>query len=104
MQPISVEMRNAFNTFQNAIPFSLTEEIQENTRWKRYVRRSLDSKVHEKEFQECRDALERHRKENPSHPSFAELYERSGVKKRKHTDVQEFEQNLKIRSILVIWS
>src|SRR5689334_1456294 len=78
-------MGNAFNVFQNTIPFSLTDEIQENIQWKRYVRRSLDSKTHEKEFQEWRDGLERHRKENPSHPSFEELYERSGAKKkRKH--------------------
>jgi hypothetical protein len=84
LQPISGQMEDAFKEFQNSITVLSTEEPQENKRWKRYIRRALDQAVHEKEFQEWKDALERHRKENPSCPTFEELYERNGSKKRKN--------------------
>jgi hypothetical protein len=87
LQPISEQMEEAFNEFQNSITVLSTEEPQENKRWKRYARRTLDQEVHEKEFQEWREALERHRGENPSCPTFVELYESSGAKKRRHHDV-----------------
>jgi hypothetical protein len=84
LQPISGQMEDSFKEFQNSITVLSTEEPQENKRWKRYVRRTLDQDVHEKEFQEWREALERHRKEDPACPTFEELYERNGSKKRKH--------------------
>jgi hypothetical protein len=82
LQPISGQMKDSFKEFQNSVSVSSTEEPQENKRWKRYVRRTLDQEVHEKEFQEWREVLERHRKENPTCPTFEELYE--SAKKRKH--------------------
>jgi hypothetical protein len=83
LQPISGQMEDTFKEFQNSVSVLSTEEPQENKRWKRYVRRTVEQDMHEKEFQEWREALERHRKENPSCPTFEELYERNGSK-RKH--------------------
>jgi hypothetical protein len=87
LQPISGQMEDAFKEFQNSVSVLSTEEPQENKRCKRYVRRTLDQEAHEKEFQEWREALEKHRGENPSCPTFVELYESSGAKKRRHHDV-----------------
>ena len=84
LQPISGQMGDAFKEFQKSVSVSSTEELQERSPWKRYVRHTLDQEVHEKEFQEWKDSFEKHRRENPSCPTFEELHERAGVKKRKH--------------------
>jgi hypothetical protein len=42
----------------------------------------VEQDIHEKEFREWREALERHRGENPSCPTFEELDE--SAKKPKH--------------------
>jgi hypothetical protein len=41
LQPISGQMGDAFKEFQNSISVSSTDELQDNNRWKRYVRRTL---------------------------------------------------------------
>jgi hypothetical protein len=81
LQPISENMRDAFQEFQNSIP--LEQEITESTRYKRYVRRTLDDETHKKEFDHWKESFEAYRRENPSCPTFGELYERNGIKKRK---------------------
>ena len=75
LQPISGQMGDAFKEFQKSVSVSSTEELQESSRWKRYVRHTLDQEVHEKEFQEWKDSFEKHRRENPSCPTFEELNE-----------------------------
>jgi hypothetical protein len=95
LQPLSEEMKNVFQGFQNSIV--LEQEIPESTPFKRYVRHALDQEIHKKEFQQWTESFETHRRENPSCPAFAELYESYGTKKRKQMSsyddsVQQSEQ------------
>src|SRR5438105_3969935 len=43
LQPLTQDMRDAFQEFQDSIP--LEEEVTESTFYKRYVRQSLDQRV-----------------------------------------------------------
>jgi hypothetical protein len=55
----------------------------------RYVRMTLDEQQHQKEFREWLIKLEMLRKENPSYPSFDELYGRTTKKRSVHGVMQQ---------------
>jgi hypothetical protein len=54
----------------------------------RYVRMTLDEHQHQKEFRQWLIKLEMFRKENPTYPSFDELYGRT-AKKRTTINAEE---------------
>jgi len=73
LQPITTEMNEAFESFKetNPTPFSDT-----NSRFKRYVRTSLEKEKHDKEYQEWMIEFEKFQKESKSPLSFGEIYGR----------------------------
>jgi hypothetical protein len=98
LQPVSKEMGEAFEQFKG-ITGSLTEDTMKEApkKFDRYVRKTLDAEQHEQDCKKWKSEVEAFQKENPSHPTFDELYGKV-VKKRKRkettkrdTDLQEDE-------------
>ena len=83
LQPISVEMNEAFTSFQNGGLVSLDELIGEKVVIKRYVRQTLDQTTNEHEFKTWKQELERYKTQNSAIPSYEELYNRLNSLKRK---------------------
>jgi hypothetical protein len=91
-------MGEAFEQFKG-ISVSLVENSMKEApkKFDRYVRKTLESEQHEQDCKKWKSELEAFKKENPSHPTFDELYGKV-VKKRKRkettmrdTDLQEDE-------------
>jgi hypothetical protein len=84
LQPVSKEMGKAFEQFKSISPSIIENTMKETTKnMERYVRMTLDEQQHQKEFREWLIKLEMFRKENPSYPSFDELYGRTAKKRTK---------------------
>ena len=79
LQPITTEMNSAFKSFKDSNPTPL-EDV--NSRFKRYVRTSLDQEKHEKEYQEWTKEFEKFQKESKSPSSFDEVYGRNATKRK----------------------
>jgi hypothetical protein len=89
LQPVSKEMKNAFEQFKVISPSIVEDKLNEVPKnLERYVRMTLDEQLHQKEFREWLIKLEMFRKENPSYPSFDELYGRT-AKKRTTINAKE---------------
>jgi hypothetical protein len=98
LQPVSKEMGEVFEQFKG-ITGSLVEDTMKEApkKFDRYVRKTLNAEQHEQDCKKWKTELEVFQKENPSHPSFDELYGKV-IKKRKRkentkrdTDLQEDE-------------
>jgi hypothetical protein len=82
LQPVSKEMGKAFEQFKAISPSIVENSVKEIPKnLERYVRKTLDEQQHQKEFREWLIKLEMFRKENPSYPSFDELYGRTAKKR-----------------------
>ena len=57
LQPLSEEMKNAFQGFQDSIVFK-EQEVSKSTPFKRYVRQTLDQEIHKKEFEKWMESFE----------------------------------------------
>ena len=72
----------AFEQFKIISPSIVEDKLNEAPKnLERYVRMTLDEQHHQKEFGEWLIKLEMFRKENPSYPSFDELYGRTSMKR-----------------------
>ncbi len=80
LQPINTQMNQAFSEFQESAVVVREERL--NAQYpsspvmglKRYVRRTLDQKTHEREFEAWKQERMRQQKQNTSIPSFEEIY------------------------------
>jgi hypothetical protein len=61
-------------------------------RFDRYVRKTLDPKQHGQDCKKWKNELKAFQKENPSHPSFDELYGKV-IKKRKRKETTKRDTN-----------
>jgi hypothetical protein len=86
LQPVSKAMGEAFEQFKGTSG-SLVEDTMKEApkRFDRYVRKTLEEEQHAKEYKEWQNGLETFQKENPSYPSFDELYGKV-TKKRKRKE------------------
>jgi hypothetical protein len=91
-------MGEVFEQFKG-ITGSLVEDTMKEApkKFDRYVRKTLNAEQHEQDCKKWKTELEVFQKENPSHPTFDELYGKV-IKKRKRkettkrdTDLQEDE-------------
>jgi hypothetical protein len=87
LQPVSKEMGEVFEQFKG-ITGSLVEDTMKEApkRFDRYIRKTLDEEQHEQDCKMWKNELEAFKKENPSHPTFDELYGKV-IKKRKRKDI-----------------
>ena len=79
LQPITTEMSEAFESFKDTNPTPL-EDV--NSRFKRYVRTSLNQEKHEKEYQEWMNSFGKFQKESKFPSSFDEIYGRNATKRK----------------------
>jgi hypothetical protein len=79
-------MGEAFEQFKG-ITGSLVEDTMKEApkRFDRYVRKTLEHEQHEQDCKKWKSELEAFQKENPSYPSFDELYGKV-IKKRKRKE------------------
>jgi hypothetical protein len=87
LQPVSKEMGEAFEQFKG-ISVSLVENSMKEApkRFDRYVRKTLEEEQHVNEYKEWQNELEAFQKENPSYPSFDEIYGKVTMKRKRNED------------------
>jgi hypothetical protein len=84
LQPVSKEMNEAFDKFKDGSGSIVEEALKEAPKkMERYVRMSLDEEQHRIDFGEWWIKLEEFQKENPSCPSFEELYGKVIMKRKR---------------------
>ena len=83
LQPVTKEMGEFFEEFKMA-SIDLIEDVLKEApkKFQRYIRKTLDLEQHRADYAQWCEEFEKFREENPSHPSFDELYGKL-VKKRK---------------------
>ena len=83
LQPVTKEMGEMFEDFKIASIDLIEDSLKEAPKkFQRYVRKTLDLEQHRADYAQWCKEFEKFREENPSHPSFDELYGKL-VKKRK---------------------
>jgi hypothetical protein len=90
LQPINTQMNRAFSEFQESGVMRRGEGLHQQSPssvvLKRYVRRTLDQKTHESEFEEWKEEQKRQQNQTTIVLSFEELYERF-AQKRTHEEI-----------------
>jgi hypothetical protein len=88
LQPINTQMNQAFFEFQESGVVAREASLNPSSSvvLKRYVRRTLDQKTHEREFEVWKEEQKRQQKQNTTVLSFEELYERF-AQKRTHEEM-----------------
>jgi hypothetical protein len=86
LQPVSKEMGEVFEQFKG-ITGSIVEDTMKEApkKFDRYVRKTLEHEQHEQDCKKWNSELEAFQKENPTYPSFDELYGKV-IKKRKRKE------------------
>jgi hypothetical protein len=92
LQPINTQMNRAFTEFQESGVVTREERMNQqnpspSVQLKRYVRRTLDKKIHEREFEVWKGEQKRQQNQNTTVLSFEELYERFTSRKRSHDEM-----------------
>jgi hypothetical protein len=84
LQPVSKEMDEAFEEFKSNSGSIVEETLKEAPKkFERYVRKTLEAEQHQEEFNKWREELEMFQKENPSYPSFEELYGKVTTRRKR---------------------
>jgi hypothetical protein len=87
LQPVSKEMGEAFEQFKSTSGPLVEETMKEAPkRFDRYVRKTLEEEQHAKEYNKWQNGLEVFQKENPSYPSFDEMYGKVTTKRKRKED------------------
>jgi hypothetical protein len=94
LQPINTQMNQAFSEFQESGVVTREERTNQQNpstvvTLKRYVRRTLDKRIHEREFEVWKWEQMRQHNQNTTVLSFEELYERFTSRKRSHDEMSD---------------
>jgi hypothetical protein len=97
LQPVTKEMGEMFEEFKSSSMRFIEDAMKEAPKkFNRYVRKTLDMEQHRADYAQWHTEFEAFQKENPSYPSFDEVYGKVVKKRKRVKGILQFEGDLSV--------